>query len=36
MANYIREYGSDYQNNYKGNDVVVAEYEANIEHMKEV
>lgn len=36
MANRIREDGSDYQNNHKYNDVVVVEYEANIEHMKEV
>ena len=36
MSNSIKKYGSDYQDSHRGNDVVVVEYEANIEHMKEV
>lgn len=36
MANYIKKYGSDYQEKNKNNDIVVVEYEAKIEHMKEV
>ena len=36
MANTIKKYGSDFDNSHKNNDVVVVEYIANIEHMKEV
>ena len=37
MANHIKKYGIGYSPiRYKEDDVVVVEYEANIEHMKEV
>lgn len=36
MANSIKKYGLDYQDSHKGNNIVVVEYQANIEHMKEV
>ncbi len=36
MANRIKEWGADYDDSHKNNDVVAVEYIANIEHMKEV
>ena len=37
MANFIKKYGIGYEPvRYKDDDIVVVEYDANIEHMKEV
>ena len=36
MANRIKELGVNYDSLHKSNDVVVVEYMANIEHMREV
>lgn len=36
MANQIKKYGIRLDNKHKNDDVIVVEYEANIEHMREI